>query len=134
MNTRSSDHQLTVKDLMRREPRCVYPETPIVAAARLMADSRVGMLPVCDGRRVVGVLTDRDIVRRHVAATHPTHNVGAILTPLPYVVSPDTSIDDAVSLMKRHRVRRLPVCENHELVGVISETDIANHVAEPGAA
>lgn len=122
---------MAVRDLMNREPRCVYPETPIIDAARLMADSRVGMLPVCDGRRVVGVVTDRDIVSRHVAASLPTRTVGSILTPLPYVISPDASIDDAAALMRKHRVRRLPVCENHELVGIISETDISRHARSP---
>ena len=123
----SADSVLDVKTLMSTEPRCVYPETPIADAARLMTESRVGMLPVCDRRRVVGVITDRDIVRRHVAALNPTHAVGSILTPFPYVIGPDAPIDDAIQLMVRHRVRRLPVCDNHELVGVISRTDIDRH-------
>ena len=133
MNTKPGTRDLVVRDVMKPEPRCVYPETPIVDAAKLMTDSRVGMLPVCDGRRVVGIITDRDIVQRHVAASLPTLTVGSILTPLPYVVSPDTSLEDAIELMRRHQVRRLPVCDDHELVGVISETDIKHHVTEPVA-
>lgn len=133
MESMRKSERAVVRDLMRHDPRCVYPETPIVDAAKLMADARVGMLPVCDGRRVVGIVTDRDIVSRHVAATLPTRTVGSILTPLPYVISPEASIDEALALMRKHRVRRLPVCENHELVGVISETDIDSHAAETAA-
>lgn len=127
-DARGTPVAVSVKDLMSPDPRCVYPETSIPDAARVMSEARVGMLPVCDGRRVVGVVTDRDIVRRHVGALHPTHAVGAILTPLPYVISPDASIEEALELMRTHRVRRLPVCEDHELVGVLSLTDIERHV------
>ncbi|MGI9657324.1 MAG: CBS domain-containing protein [Gaiellaceae bacterium] len=130
MNDKPDTQDVVVRDVMKSEPRCVYPETPIIDAAKLMTDSRVGMLPVCDGRRVVGVVTDRDIVQRHVAASLPTLTVGSILTPLPYVISPDASLEEAIELMQEHRVRRLPVCDNHELVGVISETDIKHHVTE----
>ena len=109
---------------MTSDPRCVYPETLVVEAAKLMRDERVNVLPVCDGRRLIGILTGRDIVRRHVAEGWVNRTVGAILTPLPYLIAPDSDVLDAVAMMLDHGVRRLPVCDNGELVGVISRSDI----------
>ena len=98
-----------------------------------MRDERVNVLPVCDGRRLIGILTGREIVWRHVAEGWVNRTVGAILTPLPYVIAPDSDVLDAVGVMLDHGVCRLPVCDNGELVGVISRSDI-DGIVEQGHA
>ncbi len=116
---------LCVADVMTRDPVFAQPDTEVVAAAKIMRDRGIGSLPVCDGRRLVGIVTDRDIVTRHVAEERGlTQTVGKILTPLPYWVRPTDSLAWAEDLMRQQRLRRLPVCEDGDLVGIISETDL----------
>jgi CBS domain-containing protein len=110
-------------------PEFVFPETEIVEAARLMCHLEVGALPVCDGDRLVGIVTDRDIVVRHIAEGGCTQLVGSIMTPNPYTVGPDEPIERAEALMAEHRVRRLPVCEGGRLVGIVSQGDLARHAS-----
>jgi CBS domain-containing protein len=113
-----------VRDLMTEAPVAVAPDTEIVEAARLMEEYGIGALPVCDADRVVGIVTDRDIVLRHVAQSLPSHRVSSIMTPYPYIVGPDEPLERAEDLLAEHRVRRLPVCERGKLVGVLSRTDL----------
>lgn len=120
---------MQVRTIMTRWPEFVFPETEIVEAARLMCHLDVGALPVCDGERVVGIVTDRDIVVRHVADGGRTQLVGSIMTPNPCTIGPDEPIERAEALMAEHRVRRLPVCEGGKLVGIVSQGDLARHAA-----
>ena len=107
----------------------VFPETETVEAARLMRGFGIGALPVCVDDRVVGIVTDRDIVTRHVADGGRTKLVGSIMTLDPVFVGPDDSVELAEALMAEHRVRRLPVCDGDRLVGLVSVTDLARHVS-----
>jgi CBS domain-containing protein len=112
---------------MTDHPTCVSPETEIRETARLIRDLGVGALPVCEGDRLVGIVTDRDIVVRHLAEQRRTETVAEIMTRDPYVVGPDEPVEQAESLMAHHQVRRLPVCEDARLVGFISQADVARH-------
>jgi CBS domain-containing protein len=96
-------------------------------AARIMREGDFGSMPVVDEGRLVGVLTDRDIVVRGVAeGLDPTVcRVGDVASREPVTVAPDQDLDEAMELMAHHRVRRLPVVSDGRLVGVISQADVA---------
>ena len=96
-------------------------------AARIMREGDFGSMPVVDEGRLVGVLTDRDIVVRGVAeGLDPTVcRVGDVASRDPVTVTPDQDLDEAMELMAHHRVRRLPVVSDGRLVGVISQADVA---------
>jgi len=93
-----------IKDMMTRRAVSVAPDEPITAAARLLKRDNIGSVPVCDSKgQLQGIITDRDIVLRCVADT----------------------VESAAALMGKAQVRRLPVCENGTLVGMLSLGDLA---------
>lgn len=96
-------------------------------AARTMREGDFGAMPVVDDGRLVGMLTDRDIVVRAVAeGLDPTSaRVGDVASPRPVAVGPDQDLDEAIELMAEYRVRRLPVVDGERLVGVVSQADVA---------
>jgi CBS domain-containing protein len=106
----------------------VTPSQTLQEAARIMRDADIGSVPVVEGDHLIGVLTDRDIVVRAVAdAIDPaTTRVGDVASAAPVTVTPDEDLDEALDMMSRHRVRRLPVVENGgRVVGVLSQADMA---------
>jgi CBS domain-containing protein len=107
--------------------RSVAPTDSLTDAAAAMRDEDVGSLPVVEGDRVLGIITDRDIVVRAVAerADPQTAKVGDVSSGDPVAVEPDADLDEALELMARHRVRRLPVVEDGRLVGVVAQADVA---------
>ena len=107
--------------------RSVTPSDSLTDAAVALRDEDVGSLPVVEGERVVGIVTDRDIVVRAVAerADPQTLKVGDVSSGDLVTVQPDEDLDDALALMARHRVRRLPVVEDGRLVGVLAQADVA---------
>ena len=96
-------------------------------AARTMRKGDFGAMPVVDDGRLVGMLTDRDIVVRAVAeGLDPmSARVGDVASPSPVAVAPDQDFDEAMELMAEYRVRRLPVVDGERLVGVVSQADVA---------
>lgn len=117
----------SVRDTMTAEPRSVDSSQPIVEAARLMRDEDVGSLPVVDDGRLSGMITDRDIAVRVVAEgrTPEATTVGETFSRDPVTVEPDHDLDEALLLMARHQVRRLPVVEAGRLVGILAQADVA---------
>lgn len=107
---------------------CVEPNESAAVAARLLSRFNVGALPVCnkDGR-LCGMVTDRDIVLRCVAADDDAQSVkvSEIMTRRIYSVDAQESIQNASALMARRQVRRLPVEEDGKLVGMVSLGDVA---------
>jgi CBS domain-containing protein len=89
-------------------------------------------MPVVDDGRLVGILTDRDIVVRGVAAglDLTSARVGDVASRTPVAVAPDQDLDEAMELMAEHRVRRLPVVDDGRLVGVVSQADVALEAKE----
>jgi CBS domain-containing protein len=92
-----------------------------------MRDGHIGSLPITDDERLVGMITDRDITTRVVAeAADPMKtSVGDVYSRDLITVEPDNGLDEALQLMARHQVRRLPVVENGRLVGIVAQADIA---------
>jgi CBS domain-containing protein len=116
-----------VRDAMTEDPRSIGASEPVVDAARLMREQHVGSLPVTDNEKLVGMITDRDITTRVVAeAANPEMiSVGDVYSRALISVEPDQDLDEALRLMARHQVRRLPVIENGSLVGIVAQADIA---------
>jgi len=117
-----------VHEHMTERPRCVTPETRVSEAAELMASEDVGSLPLVDGDKLTGVVTDRDIVVRAVATKKDPEGmpVREIATHDPVTVRADDDFADALKLMAMHQVRRLPVVdEDNRLVGVLAQADVA---------
>ena len=116
-----------VRDAMTEDPRSIGASEPVVDAARLMREQHVGSLPVTENDKLVGVITDRDITTRVVAeaADPKLISVGDVYSRDLISVEPDQDLDEALGLMARHQVRRLPVIENGRLVGMVAQADIA---------
>lgn len=124
------------RDIMTADVEVIAPEETVQRAARLMAEKDLGAVPVCAGGRLQGMLTDRDITIRVVAAgKDPARTRVADVTEAVEVVTigADDSLDEALRTMKEHQVRRLPVIDGHELVGVISQGDLAARLPESKA-
>jgi CBS domain-containing protein len=116
-----------VRDIMTKSVVGLAASATLVEAARDMRMFDIGDVLVVDGDMVIGIVTDRDIVIRAVAADRdPAQTtVGDIATPNPVVISPERPAADAVQLMRDHALRRLPVCEDGHLVGVLSLGNLA---------
>jgi CBS domain-containing protein len=116
----------TVADVMTSHPATVEAEQPVSVAAALMRDNDAGAVIVNQNGRMHGIITDRDISVRVVADEKPPQTpVGEACSPSVEAVGPDTSIDQAVQLMRSHAVRRLPVVEDGRAVGIVSLGDLA---------
>ncbi|UMZ74151.1 CBS domain-containing protein [Natranaerofaba carboxydovora] len=117
---------MKVKDIMTSEIYSINKQENIARAAQIMRESDIGALPVTDGERIVGVLTDRDIAVRNVAMQHnPEIPVEEVMTANIINCSPETTVEEASDLMAKYQVRRLPVIENGNLVGMVSLGDLA---------
>ena len=119
---------MLVQDLMNPKVITVEPGASAALAARLLSRYNVGALPVCGAdRKLRGIVTDRDIVLRCVAAEDdPAQTpVRDIMSRAPATLAPGQDILAAAQLMAQHQVRRLPVVERGKLVGIVSLGDVA---------
>ncbi len=123
----------TAREIMHIGATCVGEHETVTAAARQMRDLGVGALPICgDDDRLHGMITDRDIVIKCIAAEHDPNTVlvSELAQGSAYHVDADASIEQMLTVMEEHQVRRLPVIDNHRLIGIVSEADIARHLPE----
>ena len=121
----------TAREVMHSGAECIKEDQSLLDAARMMRDMNVGSLPICGkDDRLHGMITDRDIVVRCVAegGDCATMTAGALAQGTVYWVDADSDIDDALAVMEEHQVKRLPVMDNHRLVGMISEADITRQL------
>ncbi len=121
------------RDIMHAGATCVGEHETLTASAQHMRELGVGALPICgDDDRLHGMITDRDIVIKCLAAggDPDTVTAGELAQGSTYYVDAAASINDMLSVMEEHQVRRLPVIDNHRLVGIVSEADIARHLPE----
>lgn len=123
----------TAREVMTPGVECIPENNTLQDAARTMRQLDVGSLPICgeDGR-LTGMLTDRDIVVKCVAdgGDPRTTTAGSLAAGTPVTVGADSDVETVLETMKQHRVRRLPVIEDHQLVGIISQADIAAYMPE----
>jgi CBS domain-containing protein len=116
-----------VREVMTSNPTSCASQDSVIDAAKAMAKEDVGPIPVVDGDRLVGLLTDRDIVVRVVAEGRDPQStkVGDVASSDLATVSPDEDLDRALQLLAERRVRRLPVVEGEKLVGIVAQADVA---------
>jgi CBS domain-containing protein len=122
-----------VREVMSARPRAVSPDTSVQEVAELMEQEDVGSLPVLEGDRLQGIVTDRDIAIRAVAKGKDPRGmpVREITTRELVTVGPDDDLAEALKLMATYQVRRIPVVDDDErLVGVVAQADIALEAKE----
>jgi CBS-domain-containing membrane protein len=129
---------MKVKELMTPNVKAIWLTESLADAAKLMWENDCGVLPIIkDGRKVIGLITDRDIC---MGAAMRNHNLSAIsveevMTGQVHAVQPEDNVDEALRVMEQHQVRRLPVINTEsELEGILSINDIVLHAKMPDAA
>jgi CBS domain-containing protein len=123
----------TVREVMTSKLCSIDTDKPVAYAAKMMRDEDVGIAPIVEGDRLVGVLTDRDVTVRVVAEGRDPEQVKVTEVASRDVVTldPDQDLDEALRLMARHQVRRLPVVEEDgRLVGILAQADVARTADE----
>jgi CBS domain-containing protein len=121
------------RDIMHVGVECIGERETLDNAARRMRELDVGALPICgDDDRLKGIITDRDIVLKCVAAgRNPAElTAGELAQGTPFTIDAESDVDDVLHMMEDHRVRRLPVLDNHRVVGMISEADLGRNLPE----
>jgi CBS domain-containing protein len=121
----------SLRELMTPNPCAIDEDKTVEYAAKMIRDEDVGLAPIVGGDRLIGMLTDRDIAIRVVAeGKHPqTTKVSEVMSRELVTIDPDQDLEEALRLMSRHQVRRLPVVEEDgRLIGVIAQADIAREL------
>lgn len=148
--------QLTARDVMTPDPVTVGPGLPVKEAARLMAEHRVGALPVMEGDRIVGLVTEDDLIMQDVKVEFPTSfhlldgllllpssvsefeaelrkavgaTVADVMTSDPVTVDAGASMEDVATMMVDREVGRIPVLDSGRLVGIVSKSDLVRALA-----
>jgi CBS domain-containing protein len=125
----------TARDIMSGNAKCIGEHQTLSEAAQMMRDLDVGALPICgDDNRLQGIITDRDIVLKCVAEGRDpaTCLAGELAQGKPRTVRDDADVNAVLKMMEQHRIRRMPVISHngsHQLVGMISEADVARHAS-----
>lgn len=122
------------RDIMTGGAECIGEKETMIAAAKKMQQLDVGALPICgEDNRLKGMLTDRDIVVKVLAANKDPASItaGELGQGKPVTIGADDSIEEALRTMTDHKVRRLPVIDGHDLIGIVSQGDIAKNLENP---
>ena len=117
-----------IKDVMTSNPCTIDADKSVAYAAKMMRDEDVGLAPIVEGDKLIGMLTDRDIAIRVVAEGKDPNqvNVRDVASKQVVTIDPQQDLDEALRIMAKHQVRRLPVVEEDgKLVGVVAQADIA---------
>lgn len=131
---------MKARDIMTKDPSCVTPDTPVRDAAKLMQRDDVGMLPVVESKgskKLVGIVTDRDIAIRHVAEGHasPDCPVSEAMTDRLVTSRENDDVNDLMKVMGREQVRRIPIVdESGSIIGVVAQADIVREAKDDGRA
>lgn len=124
---------MRVREVMTSAPVSSNPDAKVDLIAKLMLDQNCGEIPICEDGKVIGVVTDRDIACRSFAVGRKNPldvTAREIMTRNVYTISPDNDVSAALQMMEENKVRRLPVTENGNLVGIVSVADFTTHVPE----
>ncbi|MBV7272153.1 CBS domain-containing protein [Clostridium thailandense] len=118
---------MKVSEIMTRSIVSVNSDDSVERAAEVMKEHNIGAVPVCDGNKIIGIITDRDIALRSVAAGENSKNqiVRDVMSSNPVTGRPEMNVLDASRIMSERQIRRLPVVDNDNLVGIVSLGDIA---------
>jgi CBS domain-containing protein len=121
-----------IRAIMTENPKTCGPQDSVIDAAKLMASEDVGPIPIVEGEKLVGIVTDRDIVIRVVAEGRDAQSttLGEIASTDIATVSPDDDLDRALEVMGSKQIRRLPVVEGQRLIGIVAQADVARHAEE----
>src|SRR3954449_6846350 len=123
----------TARDVMSPDCECIGENDSILDAAKRLADLDVGAMPICgEDERLKGMLTDRDIVVKvRAQGKDPSSTkVSELAAGKPVTIGADDPIEEALRTMADHKVPRLPVIDGHELIGIVSQADIARNIDE----
>jgi CBS domain-containing protein len=123
----------TARDIMTPDATCASVNDTLQDAARKMKELDVGSLPICgDDNRLAGVITDRDIVVKCIAegGDATSAKVGDFAEGKPVTIGADDPVEEILRTMTQYGVRRLPVIDGHDLVGVVSQADVARNLPE----
>lgn len=148
---------LKARDIMTPDPLVIAPDAPVTQAAKIMTEEGVGALPVVEGGRLVGLVTEGDLIMQDVKLEYPTYidllggfimyppatarfehelkkavaaSIEDVMTAEPITVQADASIEDVASLLADRDVSRLPVLDGETLVGIVSKHDIVRAIAQ----
>src|SRR5438067_1145889 len=127
----------TCKDVMTANPTCCTPDETVTRIAKLMKTENVGSIPICEDRnskKLVGIVTDRDLAIQVVAAGKDPNTVKAsdVMTGNPIGCHPDDELQTALEAMERRQIRRMPVTDAAgHLVGIIAQADVARRLDRP---
>ena len=130
----------TAADVMNPDPIAIAADSSVRAAAQAMAEHQIGMLPVVRDGGVIGIVTDRDLVLRVLAAglDPATTRISDVASDWVATVTPETALDRVELIIEERRVRRIPVVSSGRLVGIVSQSDVARsspqaspHMIEP---
>jgi CBS domain-containing protein len=120
-----------VKDFMTKGVLTIDAEKTVFEAAELMSQKEVGDVVVLEGEIPRGIVTERDFVRRVVAKKTPLDaKISDVMSKPLITISPEASLKEAARTMVSNRIRRLPVVEQHKLVGIIAVSDFARHLSK----
>lgn len=123
---------MKARDIMHRDATCIPADETLDRAAQVMRNQDVGALPICNNDRLIGMLTDRDIVVRCVAeGRDPARvRVGDLAQGTPRWVDGDADVRDVLQIMESHQIKRLPVIDqaSKRLIGMICESDLAKNI------
>ncbi len=123
----------TARDIMHNGATCIGEHETLQHAAQQMRDLDVGSLPICgDDNSLVGIITDRDIVTKCIArGTDPASiTAGELAQGMPVTIEPQADVTEVLRAMEQHQIRRLPVMESEQPVGMISQADLTRHLSE----
>jgi CBS domain-containing protein len=121
------------RDIMTPDAKCVGENDTVLDAAKRLAELGVGAMPICgEDDRLKGMVTDRDIVVKVLAQGKDpgSTKAGELGEGKPVTIGADDSATDALRTMAEHQVRRLPVIDGHDLVGMVSQADVARNLQE----
>lgn len=123
----------TAREIMHGGAECIGMDDTLAQAARRMRDLHVGAMPICgDDDRLHGILTDRDIVVKCIAdgGNPEEYTAGSFAQGAPVWVEANAEHEEVLQVLSEHKLRRVPVIENHRLIGIISEADVATRLDE----
>ena len=122
----------TARDIMTSGPDIIDAQSTVLEAAKKLASDDIGALPICDNGKLKGMITDRDIVVKVLAQGKDAAGTKVIdlMQGEAITIGADDSVEEALRTMSKHQVRRLPVIDGTDLVGIVSQADVARNLPE----